>query len=140
MLPSALLAASFLKDPMVLFLSGLTLLVLFFWYFATDYEARKRNLGSVLILGVCALCVLALQDPLKLGIDLAGGSSFTLLVKPKIDEGTGQPIPLTADDVKQAKSTVEKRLNAYGNIEMSSVVQGNDKILLQMPGMGPERE
>jgi SecD/SecF fusion protein len=138
MLPSALLAVSFLKDPMVLFLSGLTLLVLFFWYFATDYEARKRNLGSVLILGVSALCVLALQDPLKLGIDLAGGSSFTLLVKPKIDEGTGQPIPLTADDVKQAKATVEKRLNAYGNVEMSAVVQGNDKILLQMPGMSPE--
>ena len=51
MLPSALLAVSFLKDPMVLFLSGLTLLVLFFWYFATDYEARKRNIGSVLIAG-----------------------------------------------------------------------------------------
>ena len=141
MLPSAILAVSFLKDPMVLFLSGLALLVLFFWYFATDYEARKRNLGSVLILGVSALCVLALyppKDTLKLGIDLAGGSSFTLLVKPKIDETTGQPIALTADDVKQAKATVEKRLNAYGNVEMSAVVQGNDKILLQMPGMSPE--
>ena len=129
MLPSALLAVSFLKDPMVLFLSGLTLLVLFFWYFATDYEARKRNIGSVLIAGVAALCVLALYPPketLKLGIDLAGGSSFTLLVKPKIDEGTNQPIPLTADDVKQAKATVEKRLNSMGNIEMSAVVQGNE--------------
>jgi SecD/SecF fusion protein len=138
MLPSVLLAASFLRDPMVLFLSGLALLILFFWYFATDFEARKRNVGSVLIIGVSALCVLALQDPLKLGIDLAGGSSFTLLVKPKTDEGTGQPIPLTADDVKQAKATVEKRLNSMGNIEMSAVVQGNDKILLQMPGMAPE--
>ncbi|RYD66317.1 MAG: protein translocase subunit SecD [Verrucomicrobiaceae bacterium] len=138
MLPSALLAASFLRDPMVLFLSGLALLVLFFWYFATDFEARKRNLGSVLIIGVCALCVLALQDPLKLGIDLAGGSSFTLQVKPKTNETTGEVIPLTADDVLQAKSTVEKRLNAFGNIDMSAVVQGNDKILLQMPGMSPE--
>jgi SecD/SecF fusion protein len=138
MLPSALLAASFLRDPMVLFLSGLALLILFFWYFATDFEARKRNLGSVLIIGVSALCVLALQDPLKLGIDLAGGSSFTLQVKPKIDEGSGQPIPLTADDVKQAKATVEKRLNSMGNIEMSAVVQGDDKILIQMPGMAPE--
>jgi len=126
---------------MVLFLSGLALLVLFFWYFATDYEARKRNIGSVLIVGVAALCILALYPPkdnLKLGIDLAGGSSFTLQVKPKTDEGTGQPIPLTADDVKQAKATVEKRLNSMGNIEMSAVVQGNDKILIQMPGMAPE--
>ncbi|MEK7950254.1 protein translocase subunit SecD [Luteolibacter soli] len=141
MLPSALFATPFLKDPMILFLSGLALLVLFFWYFATDYEVRKRNIGTVLVLGVSALCVLALYPPkenLKLGIDLAGGSSFTLLVKPKINETTGEVIPLTADDVKQAKSTVEKRLNAYGNIEMSSVVQGNDKILLQMPGMSPE--
>jgi SecD/SecF fusion protein len=141
MLPSALLAVSFLKDPMVLFLSGLTLLVLFFWYFATDYEARKRNLGSVLILGVAALCALALYPPketLKLGIDLAGGSSFTLLVKPKINETNGEVIPLTADDVKQAKATVEKRLNTMGTIDMTAVVQGNDKILIQMPGMSPE--
>lgn len=142
MFPSPFLAASFLKDPMVLFLAGLSLLILFFWYFATDLESRKRNIGSILIIGLCGLCGLSLYPPkeaLKGGIDLVGGSSFTLLVKPKIDEVTNQPIPLTADDVKQAKATVEKRLNAYGTVDMLAVVQGNDKILIQMPGMSPEQ-
>ena len=141
MLPSALLAVSFLKDPMVLFLSGLTLLVLFFWYFATDYEARKRNIGTFLIVGIAALCALALyppKDTLNLGIDLAGGSSFTLQVKPKIDESSNEPIPLTQEDVNQAKSTIQKRLDAYGTKEASVVTQGTDKILIQMPGMSPE--
>jgi SecD/SecF fusion protein len=138
---SLLLAASLLKNPLVLFLSGLTLLVLFFWYFATDLESRKRNLGTVLILGLCGLCGLALFPPkeaLKGGIDLVGGSSFTLQVKPKTDESTGQPIPLTRDDVEQARRTIEKRLNTYGTTDLSAVIQGTDKIQLQLPGMSPE--
>ena len=140
MSPSTLLAVAFVKDPLILFLSGLTLLILFFWYFATELESRKRNIGSFLILGLCALCGLALtgEKAIKGGIDLVGGSSFTLLVKPKLDETTGQPIPLTTEDVRQAKLTVEKRLNEFGNVDMSIVEQGTDKILLQMPGMTPE--
>lgn len=142
-LPTSL-ALSFLKDPnasMVIFLAGLALLVLFFWYFATEFESRKRNIGSVLILSLCALCALALYPPkeaLKGGIDLVGGSQFTLLVKPKIDENTNQPMPLTSEDVKQAKKTIEERLNKLGTTDMSIVEQGTDKILLQMPGMTPE--
>jgi len=142
-LPTSL-ALSFLKDPnasMVIFLAGLALLVLFFWYFATEFESRKRNIGSVLILSLCALCALAIYPPkesLKGGIDLVGGSQFTLLVKPKIDENTGQPIPLTTEDVRQAKKTVEERLNKLGTTDMQIVEQGTDKILLQMPGMTPE--
>ncbi|MCW1921362.1 protein translocase subunit SecD [Luteolibacter arcticus] len=141
MLSSALLAVSILKDPILLFLSGLALLVLFFWYFATDYEARKRNIGTFLIFGISALCVLALYPPketLNLGIDLAGGSSFTLQVKPKIDASNNQPIPITKDDVEQAKITIQKRLDAYGTKEATPVTQGTDKILVQMPGMSPE--
>ncbi|TAE73453.1 MAG: protein translocase subunit SecD [Verrucomicrobia bacterium] len=140
MFPPTLLAVAYLKDPMVLFLSGLSLLILFFWYFATDLESRKRNIGSLLILGLCAICTLALSGDkaIKAGIDLAGGSSFTLQVKPKIDDVTGQPIPLSTEDVRQAKNTVEKRLNEFGNIDMQAVEQGTDKILIQMPGMTPE--
>ena len=136
------LAASVLKDPMTLFLSGLALLFLFFWYFATDFERRKRNVGTVLLFGVCGLCALAIYPPkesLKGGIDLVGGSSFTLLVKPKIDDSTGQPIPLRPEDLKQAKTTVEKRVNADGVVDMLAVEQGTDKILIQMPGMAPEQ-
>jgi SecD/SecF fusion protein len=141
MFPPTVLAASLLKDPLLLFLSGLALLVLFFWYFATDFEVRKRNIGTVLILGLCGLCVLAIyppKDTLKGGIDLIGGFSYTLQVQPKIDENTSQPIPLTKDDVEQAKSIVEKRLNALGTTEMQIVTQGTDQILIQIPGVAAE--
>lgn len=142
-LPSTL-ALSFLKDPnaaLFIFLSGLGLLVLFFWYFATEFESRKRNIGSVLIVALCVFCGLALYPPkesLKGGIDLVGGSSFTLLVKPKIDESTGQPLPLSTEDVKQARKTIENRLNEQGTTDMLIVEQGTDKLLIQMPGMTPE--
>ncbi|QJE94548.1 protein translocase subunit SecD [Luteolibacter luteus] len=126
---------------MTLFLAGLALLFLFIWYFATDFERRKRNVGTVLLVGICGMSFLAIYPPkenLKGGIDLVGGSSFTLLVKPKIDEETGKPLALTKEDLKQARATVEKRVNAYGNIDMLAVEQGTDKILIQMPGMEPE--
>ena len=42
------IATSFMQDPLTIFVIGLTLLVLFFWYFATDVDRRKRNIGSVL--------------------------------------------------------------------------------------------
>jgi SecD/SecF fusion protein len=141
MFPPTVLAASLLKDPMLLFLSGLALLVLFFWYFATEYEVRKRNIGTVLIIGLCGLCALAIYPPketLKGGIDLIGGFSYTLQVQPKIDENTGLPITLTKDDVEQAKSILEKRLNALGTTEMQIVTQGTDQILIQIPGVAAE--
>jgi SecD/SecF fusion protein len=141
MFPPTVLAASLLKDPMLLFLSGLALLVLFFWYFATEFEVRKRNIGTILIIGLCGLCALAIYPPketLKGGIDLIGGFSYTLQVQPKIDENTSQPIPLTKDDVEQAKAIVEKRLNALGTTEIQIVTQGTDQILIQIPGVAAE--
>ena len=70
-----------IEDPLTLFASGLILMVLFFWYFATEVERRKRNVGTALTLGICALCILAmtpLKERLKGGIDIVGGSSFSL--------------------------------------------------------------
>ncbi|OYV03664.1 MAG: hypothetical protein CFE26_20965, partial [Verrucomicrobiales bacterium VVV1] len=58
-----MLAAAFFKDPLALFAIGMVLLILFCWYFATELENRKRNVGSVLVLGVAALCFLAVDPP-----------------------------------------------------------------------------
>ncbi|MCW1883636.1 protein translocase subunit SecD [Luteolibacter flavescens] len=122
---------------MALFLSGLVLLIVFFWYFATDHERRKRNIGTFLLAGVCALSLLAIFSPgaIKGGIDLVGGTSFTLQVQPKTDELTGQPISLTTDDVNQAKNVIAQRINALGTNDAIPTVQGTDRIVLQLPGM-----
>jgi len=135
-----MLAVVFFKDPLILFLTGLTLLVLFFWYFATEIERRKRNIGTVLLLGICALCTLAVYPPkerLKGGIDIIGGSAFSLRIQPKEDEN-GEPMPVTPEQVDEAMRVITGRLDSMGTAEPLIARQGDDGILVQMPGVEPE--
>ncbi|MEO0017231.1 MAG: protein translocase subunit SecD, partial [Verrucomicrobiota bacterium] len=116
------------------------LMILFFWYFATEVERRKRNIGTVLTIGVCLLCLLATSPPnerLKGGIDILGGSSFTLRIQPR-EDANGVPMPVTPSQVEQAIIVIEKRLNSMGTAEPIIARQGADGILLQMPGVEPE--
>ena len=150
-----ILASLFSDDRLLTFLSGLGLLALFFWYFATDFERKKRNIGSIIVALIAVFSLLSIipkghwgniitgkteiseAHNLKGGIDLIGGSSFTLRVQPTIDpEGTA--VPVTAIAVQQAIQTVEKRLNNFGTADLLIVAQGNDRILVQMPGVSPE--
>ena len=152
---TTILASLFSDDRLLTFLSGLGLLALFFWYFATDFERKKRNIGSIIVALIAVFSLLSIipkghwgniitgktaiseAHNLKGGIDLIGGSSFTLRVQPTIDpEGTA--VPVTATAVQQAIQTVEKRLNNLGTADLLIVAQGNDRILVQMPGVSPE--
>jgi SecD/SecF fusion protein len=135
-----LAATAFYEDPLTLFITGLVLMILFFWYFATDIERRKRNVGSVLLLGVCALCVLAatpLKERLKGGIDIIGGSSFSLRIQER-EGDDGSKMPITKEQVDQAIIVIEKRLNSMGTAEPMIARQGESGILVQMPGVEPE--
>ena len=152
---TTILASLFSDDRLLTFLSGLGLLALFFWYFATDFQRKKRNIGSIIVALIAVFSLLSIipkghwgniitgktaiseAHNLKGGIDLIGGSSFTLRVQPTIDpEGTS--VPVTATAVQQAIQTVEKRLNNLGTADLLIVAQGNDRILVQMPGVSPE--
>lgn len=152
---TTILASLFSDDRLITFLSGLGLLALFFWYFATDFERKKRNIGSIIVVLIAIFSLLSIipkghwrnvitgkttiseAHSLKGGIDLIGGSSFTLRVQPTIDpEGT--KLPVTATAVEQAIQTVEKRLNNLGTADLLIVAQGSDRILVQMPGVTPE--
>ena len=135
-----MLAVVFFKDPLILFTIGLTLLILFFWYFATEIESRKRNVGTVLLVGICGLCALAIFPPkerLKPGIDIAGGSAFLLRIQPKENQN-GDKMPITADQVEEAIRVIQGRLDAMGTAEPLIARQGEDGILVQMPGVKPE--
>ena len=133
-----MLAVAFFNDPLVLFLTGITLLILFFWYFATEIERRKRNVGSILLVGIVGLCALAVfQNGLKGGIDIVGGSAFTLRIQPK-EDFDGNPMPVTPDQVEEAMRVIEGRLNSMGTAEPLIARQGEDGILVQMPGVEPE--
>jgi SecD/SecF fusion protein len=129
-----------LETPGALFTIGLTLLILFFWYFATDVERRKRNVGTILLLGITFLCILAATPPkerLKGGIDILGGSSFTLKVQPKEGDG-GKFEPPTPHQVDQAISILNKRLDSTGTNEAQINRLGADQIQVQMPGVSEE--
>ena len=135
-----MLALVFFKDPLILFLTGITLLILFFWYFATEIERRKRNVGTILLIGIVTLCGLAVYPPgerLKGGIDIVGGSAFSLRIQPKEDD-QGEKMPVTTDQVEEAMRVIEGRLNALGTAEPLIARQGDDGILVQMPGVEPE--
>lgn len=135
-----LAATAFYEDPLTLFVIGLILMILFFWYFATEIERRKRNVGTVLLMGVCALCVLAatpLKERLKGGIDIVGGSSFTLRIQPK-EADNGEKMPITTEQVEQAIKVIEGRLNSMGTAEPMIARQGVDGIIVQMAGVEPE--
>lgn len=134
-----LAATAFYNDHLSLFLTGMTLVGLFFWYFITDISRRKRNIGTALTIGIVTLCIMAampVHERLKGGIDILGGSSFTLRVQQREVDGVKQAV--TPRDVDNAKVIVEKRLNSLGTAEPLIASQGRDAILVQMPGVKPE--
>ena len=137
----------------IIFLSGLTILGLLFWYLATEIETRKRNIGSLLIAGIAVLCVLALNPPsferpnpkegkppvptLKPGIDLAGGSAFTVEVQKRTDQD-GNLIDVSPESVQQAIKTLVDRLNPTGTKDLLIQAQGKDRITIEMPGISAD--
>jgi SecD/SecF fusion protein len=127
-------------EPLALFSYGLLLLILFGWYFATEHERRKRDVGTVLLVLITLLCVIALlplEKKLRGAIDIAGGSSFTMQVQPRDDEN-GNKIPVTEEDTDNAIVIIEKRLNESGIAEPVIFRQGVDRFVVQMPGVKPE--
>lgn len=134
------LIKSFFNDPLIIFLTGLTLLVLFFWYFATEIDKRKRNIGSVLILAIVVICsasVYPLHERLKGSIDIVGGSAFSVRIQPKTDSDD-KPLPITKDQVEEAIRVISARLDPDGKKDLVIAAQGTDGILVQMPGISTE--
>jgi SecD/SecF fusion protein len=227
-----------MQQSTIVFISGLIILGLLFWYLASDTNGLKRKVGTILITAIIALCVWALMprsedsgftaqnpvelangapgyevvaamtpaknkkgedipikketldaglrtlqkrlmiddkgatftaltpntisiklpnfsnadsekihalviakqpvQPLKPGIDLAGGASFTVMVQPKVDESNGEITEVSAEAVQQAIKTLEGRLNPDGTKDMLIQPQGKDLIIIEMPGVSEE--
>lgn len=122
--------------PTLTFVFGLVLLVLFGWYFATDINRRKRNLGLVLTVLLVAFCVESIYPPaqtIRLGLDLRGGTSFLLRLVPNNEEG------ITPDMLSQAVEVIRKRVDQYGVSEPVITPQGTDRILVQIAGLDADQ-
>jgi SecD/SecF fusion protein len=135
-------------NPLITFIFGLTLLILLGWYFATDAGNRKRMLGTVLTILMVVFCLLLLNPPfdvkdasgkvieqgkIHLGLDLQGGTSFLI----RLDKPAAGV--LDKDSVNQAVEVIRKRVDQYGVSEPVITPEGEDRILVQIPGLDQER-
>lgn len=123
-------------SPALTFACGLALLVMFGWYFGTDIPSRKRWLGLALTLFLVAFCIEAIIPPkekLRLGLDLQGGTSFLMKLNPTADT------QVTTDLLDQAVEVIRKRVDTYGVSEPVISPQGNDSIMVQIPGLDAEQ-
>ena len=96
---------------------------------------KQRSLLIVILVLVIASIIVLINIPLRLGLDLRGGSQLTIQLQ------TSPEVPTIDERVINAvQSVIENRVNALGVSE--SVVQtvGQDQILVQLPGVSdPEQ-
>ena len=118
--------------PVLTFFVGLVLLILFGWYFATDFGVRKRVLATLLMVLLVAFSLFTIYPPKKkiqLGLDIQGGTSFLIRLV-QADK------PITPQMLEQAVEVIRKRVDYFGGGEPVISPVGKDRILVQNPGIG----
>ena len=88
-----------------------------------------------LVLGLLAACAaLAVNVKPKLGLDLEGGAQFVFQA-----EGTAET-PATAENVDKTLRVLRGRVDALGVAESTLARQGEDRILVELPGVSSDEE
>src|SRR5207247_4260270 len=120
-------------SPAFTFFIGLLFLVLFGWYFATDYGLRKRLIATLLAVLLVAFSIATIWPPEKniaLGLDIKGGTSFLIKLQ-QVDKDK----PITPGLLDQAVEVIRKRVDYFGASEPIISPVGQDRILVQIPGL-----
>jgi SecD/SecF fusion protein len=118
-------------SPALTFFAGLGLLVLFGWYFATDVGLRKRLLATTLVMLLVAFSIATIWPPkekIQLGLDIQGGTSFLIRLM-------GGDKEVNKGMLDQAVEVIRKRVDYFGVSEPVISPVGNDRILVQIPGL-----
>ncbi|MFM7424926.1 MAG: protein translocase subunit SecD [Elainella sp.] len=96
---------------------------------------RQRSLLAFILILAIAAAVIIVQVPLRLGLDLRGGSQLTLQVKPT------ETVPqITPDKMEAVQQVVEDRINPNGVQEVVVQIVGDDQLLVQLPGVSDPTE
>ena len=117
----------------LLFFGGLLFLIFFVWYLAATEKKMRLRVGLVLWLTLLALClasVYPIQEKIRLGLDLKGGTSFLI-------ELDGEPSP---DALQQAVEVIRKRIDKFGVAEPLIQPAGDNRIMVQIPGLSVEEK
>ncbi|BBA79714.1 preprotein translocase subunit SecD [cyanobacterium endosymbiont of Rhopalodia gibberula] len=92
-------------------------------------QQQRLVLGLIAALAIGAIAILV-AIPLQLGLDLKGGAQLTIQVKP-----TGKIQNISPEDLEAQKVVLGNRVNALGVAEPIVQTLGQDKIVIQLPGV-----
>ena len=88
----------------------------------------------IVLVGTSIALVIPPKDKVKLGLDLQGGTAYTL----QIDEKSLEPGTSLSDARDQALEVVRNRVDRMGVDEPNIYPDGERRIVVQIPGMKPE--
>lgn len=96
-------------------------------------NSNRRNMWLLIVTTILVIASVFMfmppQDKINQGLDIQGGLSVVLTA-----QGTdGHEV--TQEDMEKSRAIIESRVNALGASEATVQVQGNDQILVQIPGL-----
>ncbi|MGP0128412.1 MAG: protein translocase subunit SecD [cyanobacterium endosymbiont of Rhopalodia musculus] len=92
-------------------------------------QQQRLVLGLIAALAIGAIIILV-AIPLQLGLDLKGGAQLTIQIKP-----TDKIQNISLEDLEAQKVVLGNRVNALGVAEPIVQTLGQDKIVIQLPGV-----
>ena len=96
---------------------------------------RQRSLLVLILALVIAAIVVIIRVPMRLGLDLQGGSQLTIQVKttPEIKQ-------ISEKELDAVRRVIEGRVNGLGVSEPLVQTVGKDQILVQLPGVNDPQQ
>ena len=97
-------------------------------------QKQRVILGLIIVL-VIAATTLLFNKPMRLGLDLQGGSQLTIQVK-----ATKEHPDITKSDLDAVQKVIENRINGLGVSEALIQSTGNNQVLVQLPGVNDPQQ
>jgi preprotein translocase subunit SecD len=98
-------------------------------------QKQRVILGLIIVLTIGSLAFLFTEPPLRLGLDLQGGSQLTIQVKT-----TPEHPRITEEDLKAVETVIENRINGLGVAEALIQSVGTEQVLVQLPGVSDPQQ
>jgi len=97
-------------------------------------QKQRVILGLIIVLLIAAITLLV-NKPMRLGLDLQGGSQLTIQIKPTTEHPN-----ITQLDLDAVQKVIENRINGLGVSEALIQSAGNNQILVQLPGVSDPQQ
>ena len=97
-------------------------------------QKQRVILGLIIVLVMLAIGLL-IYRPMRLGLDLQGGSQLTIQIETTKDH----PV-ITQSDLEAVKKVIENRINGLGVSEALIQAASGNKVLVQLPGVNDPQQ